>query len=122
MNKIKIVIGVVIIAALIILAGYLFRVDRFGLSRILWIDCVKVNNNKYYSDYERTSIEETLVNKKIGEVKFNVYENVHNGNYKFRNGDASFLNVGTELYSLKSDVNAIAVKIDNVYYIYELYD
>lgn len=121
MKKVKIAIGIVLIASLLILTGYFFRVDRFGLSRISWIDCVKINNNKYYSDYERTSIEEALVNKKIGEVKFNVSENVHNGNYKFRNGDATFLEVGTEIYNLKSDDNAIAVKIDNEYFIYELY-
>jgi hypothetical protein len=94
------------------------RIDRFGMSKISWVDCVQVNDIKYYSDYERTPVESSFVVEKIGEVKFNVYANVHNPNYRFRNGDATFLDVGTELFLVESEGNAIAVMVGNQYYIY----
>lgn len=100
--------------------GYVFRIDRFGTAQISWVDCVQINNTKYYSDFTRTSIERSLIGEKIGKVKFNVYENVHNGYYRFRNGDATFLDVGTEIFSLKSDDTAIAVKQGDHYYLYKV--
>lgn len=112
--------NVVIILTVIILifAGYYFRIDRLGFSQISWVDCVQVNGTKYHSNYERTEIEEALINEKIGTVKFNVSENVHNAGYGFRDGDATFLEVGTEIYSVKDESNAIAIKIGNTYYVY----
>lgn len=89
------------------------------MSKISWIDCVKINNITYSSDFNRKQIEEASIGKMIGKVKFNVYENVSNANYKLRNGDATFLEVGTEIFDIDSDVNAIAVKVDESYYIYQ---
>lgn len=119
-NKIKIALGVVLACITLIYLGYTLRIDRFGRAKISWVDCVKVNGHKYYSEFERTSVENTLIGEKIGEVKFNVSKKVGNPSYKFRNGDATYLEVGTEIYGLKSDNNAIAVKIDRQYYIYKL--
>lgn len=122
MNKrIKFLLGIIFVLICIIIIGYLFRLDRFGSSKISWVDCIKINNSIYYSDYERKIIEETLIDKKIGKVKFNVSEKVTNEGYRFRNGDATFLKEKTEIYSLKSEDKAIAVKIDDKYYIYNTY-
>lgn len=122
MNKrIKFLLGIIFVLICIIIIGYLFRLDRFGSSKISWVDCIKINNSIYYSDYERKIIEETLIDKKIGKVKFNVSEKVTNKGYRFRNGDATFLKEKTEIYSLKSEDKAIAVKIDDKYYIYNTY-
>lgn len=104
---------------MIFLFGYYFRIDRFGMSQISWVDCIKINNTKYYSDYDRSPVEASLVGEMIGEVKFNVSEKVHNPSYRFRNGDATHLVIGTEVYSLKSENNAIAVKIDENYFLYK---
>ena len=116
-------VNVFVLAALIIIVifigGYIFRIDRFGMSQISWVDCLQINDIKYYSDFNRSTVEYLLIENKIGEVKFNVSRNVNNANYRFRNGDATFLDVGTEIYSLKLDNNAIAVKIDEIYYFYK---
>lgn len=74
---------------------------------------------KYYSNFNRSRIEDSSIGKMIGKVKFNVHENVSNPNYRFRNGDATFLDVGTEIYSIDSETNAIAVKVGEYYYLYK---
>lgn len=112
-------IRIVIIVIILIISGYIFRFDRFGISKISWVDCVQINNIKYYSDFNRSPVEYSLIGNKIGEVKFNVSKNVNNANYRFRNGDATFLEVGTEIYRLKSDNSAIAVKIGELYYLFK---
>lgn len=77
-----------------------------------------MNGIRYYIDYEKTEVEEVLINEKIGTVKFNVCENVHKGSYGFGNWEDIFLEVGTEIYSVKGESNAIAVKRGNNYYVY----
>lgn len=109
---------VILTGIFLILMGYYFRVDRLGLAQISWVDCVQINDIKYYSDYQRTQIDASLINEKIGEVRFNVSEKVHNPSYRLRNGDATYLEVGTEIYSLESGSKSIAVKVDNQYFIY----
>lgn len=117
-KKVKVFICIGVLSIILILMGYMFRIDRFGISKISWGDCVQMNNIKYNGDFKESSVESSLIYKKIGEVKFNVSENVNNSNYRFRNGDATFLDVGTEIYSLKSYNNAIAVKIGEQYFLY----
>ena len=118
-KKVKISISIVLIGIMIFVLGYYLRIDRFGMAQISWIDCIQINNSRYYSDYDRSPVESSLVGEMIGEVKFNVSENVHNPSYRFRNGDATHLVIGTEVYSLKSENNAIAVKIDENYFLYQ---
>jgi len=118
-NKKMVLICIVLTSIVFILICNTIRIDKFGFAQIHWVECVKINNIKYYSDYDRSAIEYSSIGKKIGEVKFNVSQNVHNSMYRFRNGDATFLDIGTEIYNIKSDSNAIAVKINNQYYIYK---
>ncbi|MDF2544973.1 MAG: hypothetical protein K0S47_4691 [Herbinix sp.] len=89
------------------------------MSFISWVDCIQMNNTKYYSNYDRTPIDSSFIGEKVGEVKFKVSKKVHNPSYRFRDGDATFLEIGTEVYSVKTNNNAIAVKIDDSYYLYE---
>ena len=117
-KKVKVFIGIGVLGIILVLMGYFFRIDRFGMSKISWVDCIQMNNIKYSGDFKESFVESSLIDKKIGKVKFNVSENVNNSNYRFRNGDATFLDVGTEIYSLKSDNNAIAVKIGEQYFLY----
>ena len=116
--------AVIIVAFIIlIILGYVFRIDRFGLgSEIDYVDCVYINNQFYFSGLnplDRTPVESTLVDKKIGEVKFTLSDNVHSPYYINRNGDAAFLDIGTEIYSIKSQSNAVAIKIGEQYYIFK---
>jgi len=118
LNRKVIVFICIGILSSILLMGYIFRIDRFGMSSIDWVDCIQINNIKYYKDINKSTIEYSLIDKKIGKVKFNVSKNVHNSSYRFRDGDATFLDVGTEINSLKSNKNGVAVKIDGIYYLY----
>jgi hypothetical protein len=119
-KKSKIALSVLFtIVIIIILIGHDFRLDRFGRSKISWVDCLQLNSTKYYSDFKKTSIEASLIDKKVGKIKFNVAGKVSNAEYRFRDGDATFLEVGTEVYSVKSDENAVAVKVGNQYYLYK---
>ena len=117
-KKVKVIIGIGVLSIILLLMGYVFRLDRFGMSKISWADCVQMNNIKYNGDFKESFVESSLIDKKMGKVKFNVSQSVNNANYRFRNGDATFLDVGTEIYSLKSDNNAIAVKIGEKYFLY----
>ena len=115
-------VKVVIVILLILVIGYVLRLDRpdrFGFAQIKWEDCVQINNIIYNIDINKASVEQSLIDKKIEKIKFNVANKVHNPSYCFRNGDATFLPVGTEIYSLKSDNNAITVKIGEQYLLYK---
>lgn len=116
--KVSIVFSVVLVAFILISMNLDFRFDRFGNSKISWVDCVQINNTKYYRSDNNNIIEASSIVNKIGEVTFNVSEKVSNAKYHFRDGDATFLNVGTEIYNLNKIDNAIAVKIGEQYYLY----
>lgn len=121
-KKIKLSIYVILVGTILILAGYALRVDRidrFGTAEIHWIDCVQVNGIKYNGDYKKSIVDNSLIDKKIGEVRFNVSKMVHNPMYKFRDGDATFLDIGTEIYSIRLEYNAVAVKIGEQYFLYK---
>jgi hypothetical protein len=106
---------------LLVLVAYIFRLDRFGFVEIDYVDCVYMNNQFYFSHFERnagkrTLIDPMLIEQKIGEVKFTLSENVHSTYYINRNGDASFLDIGTEIFSVKKSDSAIAIKIGEQYF------
>jgi hypothetical protein len=122
-NRSKILLYIAIAVIFLASIGYAFRLDRFGVMQIDYMDCIYINNQLYFSSFEqsgfkRTPVESAFIDSKIGEVKFRLSENVHSSYYFNRNGDAAFLDVGTEVYSLKSDNNAIAVKIGEQYFIF----
>lgn len=117
-NKIKVALVACIVALAFILANFDFRFDRFGNAKINWLDCVQINNTKYFRVYPDIIVEESFLGAKIGEVTFNVSENVGNGKYRFRNGDATVLKKGTEIYKINTINNAIAVKIGEQYHLY----
>jgi len=126
-KKLKVWVSIVFLIIIILATGYFFRIDRYGMAKIHWDNVVQINNTKYYAEYSaekeskysKVSVESSLIGKKIGEVKFNVSENVGNPYYHFRNGDATFLEVGTEIYSLRSGTNSISIKIGAEYFLYK---
>ena len=121
-RKTKTFAVIVVSLIILILLGYVFRIDRFGLGYAIdYVDCVYINNQFYTSGLnpqDRTPVESSLIEKKIGEVKFKLLDNVHSPYYISRNGDAAFLDIGTEIYSLKSQSDAVAVKIGEQYYLF----
>jgi hypothetical protein len=112
------IIGLACIFALVMAIRYIFRLDRFGGAKIDWEDCIKINKTMYFGDFNRTTIDNALVGKKIGEVKFTANRNVGNPHYRFRNWDAAYLPIGTEVYNIPSNNNAVAIKVDGRYFLY----
>jgi hypothetical protein len=96
--------------------GYIMRIDRLGFNEIDFVDCGYINNQLYFNQaftqtgLARVPVDATTIDKKIGAVRFRLSENVHNSWYINRNGDAAYLEPGTEIYSVKGNPDAIAVK------------
>jgi hypothetical protein len=112
---------IVVVLILLVLMAFIFRFDRFGFVEVDFMDCVYMNNQLYFSGAEgnggeRTLVDPALIDKKIGDVKFTLSENVHSTYYINRNVDAAFLDVGTEIYSMKAGENSIAIKIGGQYF------
>lgn len=116
MKRVIIIISAIII---VILLGYFLRIDRFGMAKISWVDCIKINNTMYTSNFDRTTVDAASLGEPIGKVKFSVSQNVNNPNYRFRNGDATFLEPGTRIYAIKSDAGSVAVKVGEEYYLFK---
>ena len=115
---ISIVLCGMLVAIIFISMNFDFRLDRFGNSKISWVDCVQLSSIKYYRDNSKSIVEASSIVDKIGEVTFNVAGKVSNSKYRFRDGDATFLDVGTEIYGINKTKNAIAVKVGEKYYLY----
>ena len=96
------------------------RLDRFGLVpiEIDWIDVVKMNDITYQTSHPRQEVPVTEIGEEIGDIYFSVSEQVSNPHYRIKNGDATFLPVGTKLYSIRSDGNSVAVLLDGKYFLY----
>ncbi|MDR4947372.1 hypothetical protein [Neobacillus cucumis] len=75
-----------------------------------WVDFVKWDGIEYDGIYNGVLADESYINKKIGEVKFKVADNVSDPEYKLKNGDAAFHKKGTPIYSIKDNTDIIAVK------------
>lgn len=96
-----------------IFAGYHYRIERLGTAMITWADWLKLNNTMYYRDHDADVIDASCVGSCLGVVRFNVAQHVHNPEYHFRNGDATFLVEGTELFSSScGDTDSVLVVQD----------
>ncbi|MBD7908201.1 hypothetical protein [Sporosarcina gallistercoris] len=78
---------------------------------IEWADVVKLNDVKYAGDIEGISEDHALEKgSKVGEVNYMMADHACS-NHKIRNGDATYLPVGTEVYEAvgyRSDFRVIA--------------
>lgn len=116
MAKLILIVIVIVIA---LASVYLFRFDRFGMAKISWIDCIQYNGERYVSQsYPPEVIDKSKIGSKIGIVTFNVARKVGNPSYKFRNGDATYLEVGTVLYAITEEPDMIAAYVDGSYLVY----
>lgn len=121
-KNIRRILLIIIALSIILAAAYALRLDRFGLGyQIDYVDCVYINNQLYVSGLNpdsRTPVDSSSIDLKIGEVKFTLLDNVHSPYYINRNGDAAYLDIGTEIFSIKGQNNAVAVKVGELYYQY----
>ncbi len=67
--------------------------------QIDWVDFIRFNGITYLADSQH--IAPTLLGPKFTQVKFKLEGNVHAPNYHSKDGDASFLNPGTIVYTVK---------------------
>lgn len=88
-----------------------------------WVDAIKINNVRYYGSYNRVITDEKIIDKEIDVVKFKVAENVNDPEYKLKDGDATFLQPGTRIFSVKGydkdKVAAVKVGVNWILYVAE---
>jgi hypothetical protein len=75
-----------------------------------WVDFIKWDGQEYDGISEGELADINYIDKKIGEVKFKVDENIHDPEYKIKDGDAAFYEKGTAIYTIKGNPDLIAVK------------
>ena len=89
-----------------------------------WIDFVHVKDQEYTASYDLAiSSEQYIETKPFGKVEFKIGGVVTEPNYKSKNGDASYLPIGTQLYAIKGlpTDEIMAVKTTGVTNGYRIY-
>lgn len=94
--------------------------ERF---EICWADFVQLDGVRYLGTFPRAGrgLDESDLGPRIAVVKFRLEGNVHDINYRAKDGDAAFLEPGTPLYSLKgyTPITRIAARIGSGLRLYE---
>jgi hypothetical protein len=119
--KIKI-LSVLILVLTLILSSCTFLGTRNISVSIDWVDIIMLNDIQYIGNYNNgNELTENSIGDVIGEVEFNVSENIKDSGYKVKNGDAAYLPKGTRIYKLKDYKQEfrIAVNIEKEWRIYE---
>lgn len=88
---------------------------------ISWVEFIHINDTEYTQIHSAVLADERFVGGKIGEVKFKVDGNVTNPSYQLKNGDAAYLEKGTDLYSVEGHQHLLAVPSDYEVNGYQLY-
>ncbi|MUV37679.1 hypothetical protein JNUCC1_01485 [Lentibacillus sp. JNUCC-1] len=65
-----------------------------------WVDFVKLNDVQYEASHTSVITDPSFVGEKIGDVTFNVDDNISNTRYTIKNGDAAYLEKGTLVYQV----------------------
>ncbi|GLX69654.1 hypothetical protein MU1_39990 [Paenibacillus glycanilyticus] len=90
------------------------------MAEIEWVDFLIINNIKYYQNYDGTkAVTEEQLGDKVGEIKYMLNEHACTDHVE-KNGDASFLPIGTAVYALKGYKSEFRVVANNK--IYEVKD
>ncbi len=85
-------------------------------SVIDWVDILRWNNTDYVNNYEVNQLKEDWpTGAELDEVSFKM--DGHAGaNYQMKNGDASYLEVGTKLYEMKGYNSSFRIVADGKVY------
>ncbi|WHY64493.1 hypothetical protein [Neobacillus sp. SuZ13] len=86
-----------------------------------WVDFIKWDGKMYEGINTCVIADEKHIDKKLGEVKFKVADNVSDPEYKTKNGDAAFHEKGTDIFTIKGEPNLLAVKSSRAINGYNLY-
>jgi len=95
--------AILICCILLVGCNNVFKSIQKPNANISWVDFIQFNDKTYYSGVSSNKMKLTKedLDKELYKVKFNVADNVHDPEYKTKNGDAAFLPVNTEIYSIK---------------------
>lgn len=116
----------IILLILVILAfcTWEFRwYGRIGFSTPKWTDSIKINGIKYdgeYNDDIRQEIDSGEIGETYSKINFKLSGNIRNSIYRMRNNDATLLDKGTVIYTIKEQQpeEKVAAKIGDKYYIF----
>lgn len=85
-----------------------------------WVDFINHKNITYMATEFTASADK--IESEIGKTLFKVSDNVHDPNYKTKDGDAAFLPVGTPIYKIKDYKIEfrVAVKKEGQFIVYQV--
>ncbi|MEK3714160.1 hypothetical protein [Paenibacillus sp. FSL R7-0333] len=96
-------IKMLIVLTVVVLLSGCSKGDRItGSAEIDWVDFVKINGASYSGSWDRVIKNPSQVTTEIvGKVDFKVADVVTNPDYRLKDGDAAFLEMGTPLYRVE---------------------
>lgn len=124
-NKKSILLFILIILAFCV---WEFRwYGTIGFSNHKWQDSIKVKGITYIADSNHDKRQEVggdVIGENYAKIKFKLSGNIRNALYKMRNNDATLLDKGTLIYTIKDHQSSekIAAKIGDKYFIYSKSD
>ena len=76
--------------------------DKMSQHAIIeWVDFIHTNGEMYQRAYQLEIADQSLVGDIMGEITFKIADHVHDPEYQSKNGDAAYLEPGTEFYSIE---------------------
>jgi len=122
-KKYFIITGIIFVILVVITCSRkLLRIDRYndgsGSVFINWVDCIMIDETTYTKNISNITVSESEIDKEIGAVKFELYDSIHYVGYKMKSWDATFLEVNTKIFHIKSNERSIAAFDDGIYYRY----
>lgn len=104
---------------------------KLTLVPVDFTDFIRLNGVSYQGDWRKTQVSLDRIGQKLGEVSwrvFSLYSDGKGNQYyggsggeilsELPNSTASFCDVGTALFAVKDNENAIAALVDGKYYLY----
>ncbi|MEK3889048.1 hypothetical protein [Bacillus sp. FSL K6-3431] len=88
---------------------------------IEWVDFIHINDEIYEVAYRLEIADPILIGGKLGEITFNIADNIHDSEYRSKNGDATYLLPGTEVFSVNNEGNLVAIKDPDTLNGYKIY-
>lgn len=111
----------VLVVALLLLGGC-GAVQMPGTQvEIDWVDFVHINDEQYTSMGSDVIAGLEWIGAELGEVAFNVADNVKDSSYRTKNGDAAFWDVGTPIFEVIDSPGFIAVPDEAEVHGYRIY-
>lgn len=75
-----------------------------------WVDFVKIDDVQYEAIYSGVIADPDNIGEEIGEVAFKMDQHITDASYKVKNNDASYLEIGTKIFSVKDEPSFVAVQ------------